>query len=373
MRQLKVFKDRIRYNLSLLEKKKPLDQILLMIKANAYGHGMNEIYAVTSEMGVSSFGVASILEARELRDCFTDSSFLKNEIYVFSELELNGRWEDYKDYKILPVISHIEDLKFILNRADLNYLPICLKFNTGMNRLGLSLNEGKEVIHLLKKFNRDVYHLMTHFSDSYIPKKKKTEEQYKKFKDLKNEFDKNSVVIKKTSVANSGAIENDIGIEETMIRPGLMFYGPQSSVQVDDESRAWEGKVISNLETTILKSQFLSSGEKLEFGYGSSVVKGAGTLILVSIGYGDGLLNLTKGIEIDAKGHKLKVVGRINMDMIYLWIYDEIDHTQTFSPGEKIVFWDENAVNFQRLSEHCGLIPYEMFCNITNRVQRVLE
>lgn len=372
MRALEVFQDRVNFNLDLISKKKSKENILLMIKANGYGHGESEVFYLAFEYGVRNFGVASLEEALHLRKTFQTEEYLDTEIYVFSDFDLERDFEQFINHKIIPVISNKNDFDFLIGNQEMRYLPLVLKFDTGMNRLGLKIDSVAEIISKLN--GREIYHLMTHFSDSYLPKKKKTNEQYSEFLKIKNMFMDSKVSIVKTSVANSGAIENDIGLDETMIRPGLMFYGPTSTM--GKNGFLWGGKILSNLSATILKTQWIGEGEKIEIGYGSTLIQEQGLLITVSIGYGDGLFNLVRGHEFEINGYAAKVVARVNMDMIFLHISakkPEKSLDYAFRVGEVIDFWDEDPVKFQKLCETTGLIPYEVFCSVSKRVKRIIR
>ncbi len=340
-----------------------------MIKANAYGHGDLEVFHETFELGVRSFGVASLEEALRLRQSFRAERYLDSEIYVFSDFNLKKDYEIFVHNKILPVISHLEDLEFVLSKKELRHMPVCLIFNTGMNRLGLSMESTKKVASYIKNSGKEVYHLMTHFSDSYLPKKKKTKEQFEKFQEIKMSFKEQGVDVQKTSVSNSGAIENNIGLEETMIRPGLMFYGPFSTMKSGNPT--WKGTMLSKLSASIVDLFFLDK-ESREIGYGSTVVNGPGLFLIVSAGYGDGVWNYFRGYKFKIKDFQAEIVARVNMDMIYLKITgnDKKSLMNSFNRGDMIDFWGEDPVEFQRLCEKVGMIPYEVLCGVSQRVNR---
>ena len=144
-----------------------------MVKANAYGHGMLRIVEYgLEELQLKSFGVASLGEALRLRKYKAD---YRCELYVFSDLAIQDRWEDYLNFKLIPVITQMDDFYFLLDHPQCRRLPLVLHFDTGMNRLGLPLPECETVIYELQKRRRSVYHLMTHFSDSYLPEREKNQ------------------------------------------------------------------------------------------------------------------------------------------------------------------------------------------------------
>ena len=142
------FRSRLKIKLSLLEEnfKKltslaPGKEILFMVKADAYGHGMIPIVKFSHEkLEIKEFGVATLEEALKLRKELPHSKF---EIYVFSDLQLpiTENKEKFKQNRIIPVIATLGDLDYFLMENEFKHFPLCLKFNTGMNRLGILLKD----------------------------------------------------------------------------------------------------------------------------------------------------------------------------------------------------------------------------------------
>lgn len=353
----------LRDNFQKLKELAPKPDVLFMVKANAYGHGIERIVDYSfHELGVSSFGVASLKEAVNLR---RSSENYEPELYVFSDLSLVDHREYYLDYKLLPVISHLEDLKFILSHSQFRHLPLVLFFDTGMNRLGLLEGDGEWIIRELKKRGRGVYHLMTHFSDSFLPEREKTGVQYKRFLRLKEEFLRGGVEVTHTSVANSGAVENGIGLEETMIRPGLMLYGSQST----EGPFTWKGEPISSLFAEILQAQIISARETV--GYGSFDLparwKEGGVLCILALGYGDGLSNQYQGLSVHKGEWRGEIFGRINMDMIQVIF----PRGTPIRRGDLLPLWTHSKKRLNYISQKTGLIPYEITTFLRNRIARI--
>ena len=167
---LMIHLDRFKKNIESIQNHCPKNKILLMVKADAYGHGLSEIVDYSfRELGINEFGVATLGEALTLRRNFPEAKF---EIYVFSDLQLglDTLKEQYIENRLIPVISHFDDLNNILEDKSFSNLPICLKFNTGMNRLGLHYEKSSEVIELLKRHQRkEIFHFMSHMANGSMP------------------------------------------------------------------------------------------------------------------------------------------------------------------------------------------------------------
>lgn len=364
--QLKINLSSLERNISKLKKIAPKNKILFMIKANAYGHGLGEISQfATNELGIEELGCASLGEAIYLRRNYPH---INSKIIVFSDTNFNDEslHELYLDYNIIPVIHMLGDLESFLRNESFKYCPLYLKFDTGMNRLGLNFADIESIVSLVKKSGRQtVDHLMTHFASSYLKLKDndKTNRQYSEFKNIKKEFLDNAISVTETSVSNSGAIEQEFGLAETHIRPGLMLYGPPSAI---GNIGNWNGECISNFQTKILKTMPITKGAPI--GYGGHVCGDGGVLAYLPVGYGDGVLTSMTGSEITHKGHVGKIIGRINMDLTC--VYFKIGAEKDLIVGDKFSIWTHDANDVSKLAHQSKTIPYQLFCGVTSRVNR---
>jgi alanine racemase len=323
-----------------------------MVKANAYGHGINEIIDYAYEQGgITNFGVASIEELSEV-NINRDINF-----WIFSELGIRESKQKYQD-NIIPVLSTLSDLNYFIMHYKGH--KFALKFNTGMNRLGIE--DVDQAIKILKDNQIDrVEHLMTHFSSSYfkIQEGCQTSIEYSRFVKIKEIFDANSIEYNGTSVSNSGAIEQGFGLKESHIRPGLMLYGPASFGLIGKSSSMWKGKIISSLESKIIDIRKVLKGTKI--GYGGTKVKENGYIVYIPIGYGDGLLNYYSGAQVRCADQVGYIFGRVNMDITSVFFKYE-------PKSDFVKIWDENLVNF---CTQVSSIPYQVLTNISRRVPKL--
>ena len=360
--ELAVNLNHLRFNISLLRERYLDNQkIIFMIKANAYGHGIAEIADYASKnCQLDHFGVASLGEAIYLREKLPKSDF---KIWVFSEINIRDMSlaTAYREQNILPVISDMNDLEFFLENFP--KLPLILKFNTGMNRLGINIEDQQKVIDLIKKSGRDkIHHLMTHFSSSYFKLKEndRTHKQYSEFCQIKENFLQAGIKLEGTSVANSGAIEQEFGLNETHVRPGLMLYGPQSVA-----GSQWDAKIISALRTKIIQLREIKKGTPV--GYGGHVSHADGTIAYLPLGYGDGFLTFYSGLKLEHKNHPAQVMGRVNMDLVQLFFEKPAPMLQV---GDEIELWSETQSSVLSIADYAKTIPYQIFTSISSRVSR---
>lgn len=363
-------------NFGLLSAIAPNNEQIFMIKANAYGHGLLQIAQYAwQELGVESLGVASLGEAVEIRKSLPS---LRSRIIVFSDTDF--LWPEtrelYLEYNLIPVLSSEQEVSDFVSDKKFSHTPLFVKLDTGMHRLGISADRVESLCGILKSAGRSrINHLMTHFSSSYIPLKErdKTSRQYALFLEAKNELQKNGVLIDESSCANSGAIEQGFGLNESHIRPGLMLYGPNSVRKNNSkahDSKDWAGRNISSLQTSVLKSFEIKRGTPI--GYGGHVCHEDGLVVYIPMGYGDGLLTYYSKASIDIEGFKASFLGRVNMDMSALFFSreDAAKAKSKFTPGQHMKLWDFDQESVSNFALGVKTNPYQIMTAISPRVPR---
>lgn len=339
-------------------------KILPMVKADAYGNGLIPVSRfLVEECGVNRLGCATLGEALFL---LNQCPNLNAEMMVFSDTEISNPEiaEAYKNYAITPVLHQPSDLEAVLQNPSLRKTPIVIKLNTGMNRLGFTLEELEKISPRLK--GRGVKHLMTHFACSYYPLKSgdKTHRQMDEFKKARKILEGAGVEVEETSVANSGAIEQHFGLDETFIRPGLMLYGPPSV-----EPKIWNGHQISRFVTKIIKTFEIKKGTPV--GYGINVAGEDGFMAILPMGYADLSVTTISGAEIMINGHKAKFFARVNMDMCFLFFHPSA--AKDFKVGDQVEIWGHDNQVISDLSSQMKTIPYHLMCGVTNRIPRIYK
>ena len=351
-------------NFASIEALAPKARLLPMVKADAYGNGLVPISQhLVRECGAKTLGCASLGEALTL---FQECPDLPAEVLVFSDSEIESAElrKHYAHLPIVPVIHQVLELEAFLQDKSLSRVPLVLKLNTGMNRLGLTLDELEQVIPKIKP--RGVKHLMTHFACSYYPLKSgdKTHRQMEEFRKAQKMLQDAGVAVEETSVSNSGAIEQKFGVEETFVRPGLMLYGPPSV-----EPQIWKGHQISKLTTKVLKTFMVKKGTPV--GYGINVASEDFLMALIPLGYGDGLLTFASGINLVVNGMPARLFARVNMDMAFLALSPE--YQGKIKAHDQIEIWNHDNRVIADIAAQMKTIPYQLMCAISGRIPRIYK
>lgn len=342
----------------------PRAEVLPMVKADAYGNGLIPVTQfLHEEFKVKKFGCATLGEAQEV---FQEIPNFAGEILVFSEVELHDEKarRNYVDLKITPVIHRRLDLELMLKMPELQKLPLVLKMNTGMNRLGLTLDEIQEFAPKLK--NRGIKHFMTHMSCSanFIKAGDRNHRQMAEYDKAKKILTDAGVAFEETSVANSGAIEQGFGVNETYVRPGLMLYGPPSL-----QPKIWDGKQVSRFVTTVIKTFQAKKGTPV--GYGINVTGEDKYMVVLSVGYGDGMLTFASGTDISINGYRGRIFGRINMDMTFVAFEPSV--AGKIKEGDMVEIWNHDNSVITDMANQMKTHAYQLMCAISRRIPRIYK
>ncbi len=347
--------------------------ILPMIKADAYGHGA--VWAartLATAENLYGFGTASLEEAREIREG-VGARGRKTRI-----LSLSGatNWSEEKGqycerFGITPTISSEEDWKRFFKGKWCERLKYHLKFNTGMNRLGLSPGIVQQIVSQLKDKPGEwrPEGVATHMAVAEDPNHPLTKRQIESFKSITGAV-KSMWTDTLFHLANSSAIWNSrhLGLEgwTDIVRPGISLYGvapwPGAPVRGIDP--------VMSLRYAIIARRTLKPGESL--GYGAHFrLKGSDSPIEIGIlgaGYADGVHRMNSGIGEEGgrcllNGKMRRFLGVVSMDL------SAVECDASTMVGE----WVEilgRGVDPWTASKAAGTIPYELLTSLSRRVRK---
>lgn len=353
MRQATIYIDSeaLQYNLNRVKQLAPHSQIVSMVKANAYGHGVQDCLAALN--ATDAFGVACLEEALEIRRLgYTQPITLIEGVFTEDEME------DVIQQKLECVVHRHEQVEWLIqNKEAYNALglKVWVKLNSGMNRLGFKSNEIIAVIHQLKSLNFNCV-LTMHFANADVDHPL-NEQQIQQFLEVKNTC---APIL--ASCCNSAAIYKYPNLHFDYVRPGIMLYG--ATPFADKNVNELDLKPVMSFEAEIIALNQIQAGESV--GYGSTFTATHSMQIaIVSIGYGDGYPRAyVKPNYVAIDKQLTPVIGRVSMDMI------AIDTTNLqVKVGTKIELWGKTRL-VDDVANANGTIGYELLCRLSNRPQR---
>ncbi len=360
----------LKHNYQHIKQKVNPAQIIAMIKANGYGHGLINVAKTLQE--ADAFGVACIEEAILLREAGVQNRIVLMEGF-FDEKEI----EDIIRLQLEPVIHHRAQLTALISREQHNKpkalyekqktlgepIKIWVKIDSGMHRLGFSLAEFKEIYPLLQKLqnlnNIQIQGFMTHFASADELDNSKTKDQMQAFQDSLKDIPGNRCL------ANSAGIWAWPDSHGDWVRPGIMLYGASPFThQVGKDLGLIPAMALT---TSLISIQWLKKGDKVGYG-GIYTCEEAMPIGVVAVGYADGYpRHAPTNTPLLLNGGRVPLVGRVSMDMITV----DLRSQPNAAVGDPIELWGPN-LPVEEVASFMGTLSYELLTSLSRRVPIVL-
>ena len=328
----------------------PSTKAWAVVKADAYGHGLLRTAAALADVA-DGFALLDLEAGVALRDAgFRQPILLLEGFFDADDLTVCA------EYGLTPSVHRIEQFAMIRAAALPQKLPIYLKLNTGMNRLGFTLEQLPAVHRELAKTNAlGSVTLMAHFAEA--DGERGVAWQLERFSLMRQGWPAAQPV----SLANSAAVMRFPQTANDWVRPGIMIYG--ASPFADASAESFDLKPVMTLSSRILAVQEIGVGERV--GYGGSFVAQRPTRVgIVACGYADGYpRHAPSGTPILVAGQRTGTIGRVSMDMLACDLTD-LPEAGVDSP---VVLWGE-GLPADEVAAAAGTISYEMFCALARRV-----
>ena len=335
------------HNLSVARKHAGNAKIWAVIKANAYGHGLER--AARAMEAADGFAVLDFQEAARLRVAGVTKPILMLE-GVFKPVDVPLLHK----YALTPVIHSAAQVD-MLRTAELGGpIDLYVKINSGMNRLGFTPDTLGGSYQALRENPRvRSITLMTHFADADGATGVKAQLEW--FGEMTKSFPH------KRSLANSAALLKFPEALGEWVRPGIMLYG--CSPFADRPAGTFDLKPAMTLTSELIATQHLQSGERI--GYGFSYEAAAELDIgIVACGYADGYpRHAPVGTPILVNGIRTRIVGRVSMDMITV----DLSGIPDAGVGTPVTLWGE-GLSADEVAAAAGTLSYEMLCALAPRV-----
>lgn len=342
--------------------------LMVVVKANAYGHGTVEISGVLEKMGIAYLGVATTDEAVRLRD-----HGIKTPILILGSV-LPEEVKIAKDRDItLTLCSHeiLNEIKRLTKHdtdSDMK-VRVHIKIDTGMGRIGVwheaALSFVKDVANEKCIALEGIY---THFSsagrDEFF-----TNYQIESFERLLISIEKNWIKIPLRHAANSIATVDFKRAHLNLSRPGLIIYGmyPKHTFP-----KLIKLKPAMSLKTKIVFIKDIPPGRSISYGR-TFITQKHTRIATLPIGYADGYhRDLSNKAEVLVRGQYAPVVGKVTMDQTMI----DVGHIKGVKIGDEVVLIGKQGrheIRIEKLARLAGTIAYDFICSISNRVPRIYK
>lgn len=342
------------HNIQRVESLATEAQAVIVIKADAYGHGLIEM---AKAAGDRDLAVATSNEARELIQ-----AGIKNRIWV-----LEGPFSKEclaLEHKLVWAIHSEWQIDLLDSVQNLSRQECWIKIDTGMQRLGFDISDVADAYQRMSQSKQiDVAGCMTHFASSDLPCDSSVSQQISAFNSVIEQAGLKDLPI---SMANSGAVLYYPETHHEYVRPGIMLYGGMPN---PNESAEVSGlKPVMRLVSKVMSLKRIDVGESV--GYGAIwTAERQTTVAIVACGYGDGYpRHAPNGTPVWVKDRRAPLIGRVSMDMLAVDVTD----VEGIEIGDEVELWGK-YVPVDELALAAGTISYELLTGVTKRVPRIYQ
>ena len=343
--------------------------VLAVVKADAYGHGLIPVSKALEDAGVDWFGTALLEEAINLRK----AGILKP---IISWLTPLG--EDFKSAIDLDIdlgIPSIDLLNEVIKAASLTgkAARIHLEIDTGMSRGGV-LSEWDQLIKSvlvgvnLKQLK--VIGIWSHFARADEPDELMNQEQLSLFEEKVNQAKAAGIDAQFIHIANSAALFTNKGSHKNIIRSGIALFGLSPDIKTIGDSSSLGLKPAMKLKAKLNLVKDVSAGSSVGYG-GTAVIKSDTKLGVVALGYADGIprnTNNLAGVFVAKK--RAPIIGRVSMDQFVV----DLGITSTAKTGDEVIVFGDGSSGEYSVDEWAkaaNTINYEIITRIGPRVPRI--
>ncbi len=349
------------HNLARVRTAAPDARVWAIVKANAYGHGIERVFE--SLRSADGFALLDLAEARALRALDWRGPILLLEgCFDARDLELCSR------LSLWHVVHCNQQIDMLAAHKTLSPHRVFLKMNSGMNRLGFTPERYRAAWTRLNALPQvDEISLMTHFSDA--DGATGIARQLQAFEAVTHDLPGERTLSNSAAVLRHGAA---IGDKSDWVRPGIALYG--SAPDFPERSAAdWGLLPTMTLRSKIIAVQNLVAGDTV--GYGSRfTADGPLRIGVVACGYADGYpRHCTTGTPVLVGGVRTRMVGRVSMDMITV----DLTPVPDAGMGSEVTLWGCSsggaALSIDEVALAGGTVGYELMCALGGRVPVVVE
>lgn len=341
--QISIDVEALRHNLQRVKTFAPNSKVIAVIKANAYGHGVQLVANALSE--ADAFALATPNEAISLRQSGVSRPLIV--LQGFSSIE---ELKALADLDIQVVVYQVRQIDLLEQCSDVK-LDVWLKIDTGMHRLGMPMEMAESSYHRLQACESVAQiRLMSHFANADEPAHPMNQEQLSAFSQVCDTLGQGDA-----SMANSAALVAMPESRMQWVRPGIMLYG--SSPFKDKTADELDLKPVMQFESKLLAVQQLRQGDVI--GYGSTWRCPEDMRVgVVAAGYADGYpRHASSGTPVWINNVLCPLLGRVSMDSLCVdlrGVEADID--------ERVVLWGKQ-LSVDVVAEHAGTIGYELTCH----------
>ncbi|MEB3180363.1 MAG: alanine racemase [Nostocaceae cyanobacterium] len=345
----------------------PKTQLMAVVKADAYGHGAVTVAEVALKSGATWLGVATIPEGIELREAGITAPIL-----VLGATNTPAQIQAIAHWQLQPTLgSPKQALVFSETLKSLNqipHLPVHVKLDTGMSRLGTNWQQAGEFVQLVQRLPYlQIASIYSHLATADSSDQTILRQQQRRFEQAITEIQSQGFQPPSLHLANSAATLTDTSLHYDMVRAGLAVYGlypaPHLQTVIDLQP-------VLQVKARITQVKTIPIGSGVSYGH-QYIAERETRLAVVGIGYADGVpRNLSHKMQVLIRGQRVAQIGAITMDQMML----DVSAIPDLQEGEVVTLLGKQGseqITADDWAASLGTISWEILCGFKHRLPRV--
>lgn len=342
-------------------------QLMAVVKADAYGHGAITVAQTAIESGASWLGVATVPEGIQLREAGINAPILiLGATHTPEQVQAIARW------KLQPTLTNPKQaLVFsdILETFNFNSpLPVHIKLDTGMSRLGANWQEAAEFVQLVQRVpHLTIKSIYSHLATADSPDPTVMKQQHQRFEQAIAKIRAMGIEPPCLHLANSAATLTDKKLHYDLVRVGLAIYGLYPAPHL---SSTIDLRPVLQVKARITQVKTIEPGTGVSYSH-HFVAPRRLRIAVVGIGYADGVpRNLSNKMQVLIRGQRVQQIGAITMDQLML----DVSSFPDIQEGEVVTLLGQEGneqISAEDWANQLNTISWEILCGFKHRLPRV--
>jgi alanine racemase len=339
-------------------------ELMAVVKADAYGHGAVAIARTVLQAGADWLGVATIPEGIELREAGIPAPIL-----LLGATNTSEQVEAIAQWQLQPTIcTPKQALIFSESLKPGQLMPVHLKIDTGMSRLGMPWQEAAEFVQLVGRLPQlQIASVYSHLATADDPDRSIMQLQHQRFEQAIANLKAIGMTPPRLHFANSAATLVDPSLHYDLVRTGLALYGLYPAPHLRDTVQL---KPVMQVKARVTQVKAIAAGTGVSYGY-KYVADRDILAAVVGIGYADGIhRNLSNQMTVLIRGQRVPQIGAITMDQLML----DVSTIPDLQAGEVVTLLGQDGaeqITADDWAETLGTISWEILCSFKHRLPRV--
>ncbi|MBD2084837.1 alanine racemase [Coleofasciculus sp. FACHB-542] len=343
----------------------PKTALMAVVKADAYGHGAITVAEIACQAGASWLGVATIPEGIQLREAGIQAPIL-----ILGASNTTEQVQAIAHWNLQPTLCTPQQaLVFSETLGTLNRsLPVHVKLDTGMSRLGTPWQEAAEFVALVQGLpHLKIASIYSHLATADSPEPTVMRQQRDRFEEAIALIKTTGMTPPRLHLANSAAALSDPSLHYDMVRVGLATYGLYPAPHLKS---VIDLKPVMKVKARVTQVKNISAGTGVSYGH-QFVASRDMRLAAIAIGYADGVpRNLSNKMQVLLRGQQVRQIGAITMDQLML----DVSAIPDLQTGEVVTLLGQEGnaeISADDWAATLGTISWEILCGFKHRLPRV--